>query len=198
MSLNIRKKDAEIITAVLNGDKEEYSILVRRYQDRIIAFCLSMLAEREAARDAAQEVFIKAFKGLGNFHGYASFSTWLHKIAYNHCCTLLQRNRAARTESLDGMSLPEREAAEKRIGHEKPAEEDVSQLTAQAVNSLPAAYRAAISLRLQGADYQTIAASLGVSVDSVKARLRRARIILRIRLRHFLPGGQSTPVEAQK
>ncbi len=198
MSLTARKKDAEVITAVRNGDKEEFSILVCRYQDRIIAFCLSMLAEREAARDAAQEIFIKAFKGLDSFHGDASFATWLYKIAYNHCCTLLQRKHAARTVSLDGMSLPEREAAEKRICPEKPAEEDVSQLTAQAVNSLPAGYRASISLRLQGADYQTIAVSLGISVDSVKARLRRARIILRVRLRHFLPGGQSTPMEARK
>ncbi|HBA60518.1 MAG TPA: hypothetical protein DCZ92_06820 [Elusimicrobia bacterium] len=198
MSLTTIKKDAEVITAVRNGDKEEFSILVRRYQARIIAFCFSMLAEREAARDAAQEIFIKAFKGLDNFHGSASFSTWLYKIAYNHCCTLLQHKRIAITESLDGMSMPEREAAEKRLCTEKPAGEDISQLTTEALNSLPAGYRAAISLRLQGADYQTIAASLEISVDSVKARLRRARIILRARLRHFLPGGRSIPMEAQQ
>lgn len=192
MSLTARKKDAEVITAVRNGDKEEFSILVRRYQDRIIAFCLSMLAEREAARDAAQEIFIKAFKGLDNFQGDASFATWFYKIAYNHCCTLLKYKKNARTESLDGMTEQEREAAEKRLYTEKPAGEDTSQLTAEALRSLPAGYRAAISLRLQGADYQTIATGLGVSVDSVKAKLRRARILLRARLRHFLPDSQST------
>jgi len=195
VSLTARREDAEIVTAVRNGDREAFSILVRRYQDRIIAFCFSMLVEKEAARDAAQEVFIKAFKGLAGFNGCASFATWLYMIAYNHCCTLLQRGRMARMESLDGMPMPEREAAEKKLNAEKPAGEDISQLTAEALNSLPAGYRAAISLRLQGADYQTIAEGLGVSVDSVKARLRRARILLRARLRHFLPAGQSTQEE---
>ena len=199
MALSEEKRDIDIISAVLDGDTEEFAVLIRRYQDKILGFCLSMLSENEAARDAAQEIFIKAYKGLADFRGDSAFSTWLYRIAFNHCRTLQQRTASARTESLDAMSAPAREEAERRIPRPlDTSDDDLSKLAAQAVDSLPAGYRAAISLRLQGADYQTIAATLGVSVDSVKARLRRARIILRDRLRHFLSGSASKQKEPLK
>jgi RNA polymerase sigma-70 factor (ECF subfamily) len=199
MLFRAEKPDGEVIAAVLNGDKEEFSVLVRRYQDRIIGFCFTMLGEKEAARDGAQETFIKAFKGLGNFHGKSSFSTWLYKIAYNHCCSMRRRRTAARTESLDAMSVQARENAEKLLSHSGTApDDDSAKLASLALNALPPAYRAVISLRLQGEEYKSIAAALGISVDSVKARLRRARAILRIKLRHFLPESASTRTGARK
>lgn len=198
MLFRAEKTDEEIITAVLNGDREEFSVLVRRYQDRIIGFCFKTLGEKEAARDAAQETFIKAFKGLGGFNGDASFSTWLYKIAYNHCCSMRRRRTAARMESLDAMSVQARESAERLLFHASPEPNGNAKLAALALTALPPAYRAVISLRLQGEGYKNIAAALGITVDSVKARLKRARAILRIKLRHFLPGSASASTGAQK
>lgn len=192
------RNDGEIISAVLGGDREEFAVLVNRYQNRIRGFCLSLLSEDEAARDAAQEIFIKAFKGLEKFRGDSSFSTWLYRIAYNHCRSLRGKTAGRRTESLDAMSEFDREKAEKRLEAAVPADGDLAGLAARAIDSLPAAYRAAVQLRLQGADYQAIASALGVSPDSVKARLRRARVILRARLRHFLPDGLSKVKEPLK
>ncbi|OGR39335.1 MAG: hypothetical protein A2X29_06655 [Elusimicrobia bacterium GWA2_64_40] len=183
---------------MLGGDREEFAVLVNRYQNRIRGFCLSLLSEDEAARDAAQEIFIKAFKGLEKFRGDSSFSTWLYRIAYNHCRSLRGKTAGRRTESLDAMSEFDREKAEKRLEAAVPADGDLAGLAARAIDSLPAAYRAAVQLRLQGADYQAIASALGVSPDSVKARLRRARVILRARLRHFLPDGLSKVKEPLK
>ena len=57
----------------------------------------------------------------------------------------------------------------------------------KAMAALPEGYRAVMFMRLQGEDYRTIALSLGISEDSVRAKLRRARLILRARLRHFFP-----------
>jgi len=56
---------------------------------------------------------------------------------------------------------------------------------------LPEHYRALVALRLQGEDYRAMAETLGLSLEAVRARLRRARLILRRDLRHFLPGGMS-------
>lgn len=185
------RNDGAIIAAVLEGDREEFAVLVNRYQNRIRGFCLSLLSENEAARDAAQEIFIKAFKGLGNFRGDSSFSTWLYRIAYNHCSSLRGRAAQSRIESLDAMSEFDREKAEKRLEPAAPDDRELPELASQAIESLPAGYRAAVYMRLQGADYRAIASALGVSPDSVRARLRRARVILRARLRHFLPDGLS-------
>ncbi len=68
-----------MIDDVLNGDTSAFSGLVTRHQQKLIGFCLSMLSNRQAAEDAAQEIFIKAFTSLPGFRKGSSFSTWLYR-----------------------------------------------------------------------------------------------------------------------
>jgi RNA polymerase sigma-70 factor (ECF subfamily) len=185
MALRPQRTDADIIAEVLAGDSDDYAILVIRYQGRITSLCFSMLGEEQAALDAAQDIFIKAFKGLPGFRGGAAFSTWLYRIGYNHCCSVLERRKNARTESLDAMPPHTREAAGNQAPLTEPIADGAAKLAAQALRALPPAYRAAFSLRLQGESYSNIASASGVSVDSVKARLRRARVILRAKLSEY-------------
>lgn len=177
--------DTELIAAVLNGDNEAFAGLVSRHQRQVAGFCLSMLSDAQAAEDAAQDVFVKAFTALSGFRGGASFSTWLYRIAYNHCCNLRRKTARNRQESLDAMPEAAREKALRAAAGETPHTAPVK--PEAALGALPPAYRAVIAMRLEGLSYSDIAASLEVSVDSVKARLKRARIILRARLRHLLP-----------
>jgi RNA polymerase sigma-70 factor (ECF subfamily) len=180
------RNDSGIIEEVLDGDTEAFAELVCRYQARVVSFCRSMLGD--GAEDAAQEIFLKAFTGLSGFRLEAAFSTWLYRIAYNHCCTLLKKRSSSPVESLDAMPEAAREkagATSSGRGPENGEETDAAILKALA--GLPGNYRAAMALRLQGEDYRSIALALGISEDSVRARLRRARLILRAALRHFLP-----------
>ena len=164
-----------------------------RYQQKVLGFCLSMLRNTQGAEDAAQEIFTKSFTALPQFRGGATFSTWLYRIAYNHCCNIRAKNTRTRQESLDSMPESERD---KVLGAQAPGTESAeTELSAVALGELPAEYRAVIALRLEGESYAAIAAALGTSADSVKARLRRARAILRIRLRHLLPEELSKPTE---
>lgn len=185
MALRSQLTDAEVVAEVLAGDNEDYAILVIRNQGKVISLCLSMLGEEQTALDAAQDIFIKAFKGLPGFLGGASFSTWLYRIGYNHCCSVLERRKNARTESLDAMPPHAREAAGNQAPLTAPTADGAAKLAAQALRALPPAYRAAFSLKLQGESYRDIASASGVSVDSVKARLRRARVILRAKLSEY-------------
>ncbi len=190
------REDREIIDSVLDGDNEAYSELVLRYQDRLLGFCYSMLYRRAEAEDAAQEIFIKAYRSLPDFRGDSSFSTWLYRIAFNHCSSLRKRAAARSTESFDAMTDQRREellSSPGAVTDAQPCED----MAASAMLALPEAYRAAMAMRLEGEDYKAIADSLGISVDSVKARLRRARIILRDKLRHFLPEGTSNTTEEE-
>jgi len=188
------KSDQDIIESVLSGETEEFSALVLRHQAKVLGFCFSMLAGRQAAEDAAQEIFIKAYRSLEDFRGDSAFSTWLYRIAFNHCASIRARAARSRTESFDAMTESERDKALSARGA-RSADPPGDDLAARAMMELPENYRAVMAMRLEGEDYRAIADSLGISVDSVKARLRRARVILRDRLRHFLPAGASKITE---
>ncbi|MCX5786232.1 MAG: RNA polymerase sigma factor [Elusimicrobia bacterium] len=188
--------DTELITEVLNGDTDSFSVLVIRHQQKVLGFCLSMLSNRQAAEDAAQEIFVKAFTAMPGFRRGSSFSTWLYRIAFNHCCNLRRKTCRARQESFDAMTEAAREKAMRAAAPEAAPHED-PEIAAGAMAALPAAYRAVVALRLEGENYAEIAVALGVSMDSVKAKLRRARVILRARLRHVLPEQVSKHTERE-
>lgn len=157
----------------------DFERLILENQDRVFRLCASMLGDRREAEDAAQEVFLKAYRSLGKFKGQAAVSTWLHRIAANHCLDVL-RKRARRPAE------PLTEELAQRLFTEPPDLEALD-LADRALSELPPDYRLALTLReLQGFTYEEIAEITGSSLDSVKARLRRAREQLEERLRHFL------------
>ena len=173
-----------------------FAELVLRHQRGIIGFCASMLPYGEGAEDAAQEVFIKAFKSLESFRGDSAFSTWLYRIAFNHCCDLKKSSARRRTDSLEDLPYAVREKAVGRMDQPERGKPELEALAA-AMARLPENYRALVALRLEGEDYRAMAETLGLSLEAVRARLRRARLILRRELRHFLPGGMSNSTETE-
>ncbi|MCB4756950.1 MAG: RNA polymerase sigma factor [Elusimicrobia bacterium] len=178
-------EDFEIINEILSGNQDAYGILVRRYHLKVMGFCLSILKNRTESDDAAQEIFLKAFKGLASFQGESAFSTWLYRIAYNHCMNVQKSRQRHRLESLD--ALLERgngEIGEDRITSASLGEE--SDLVQKALFSLPEDYRAVLNLRLRGLNYKEISLALNISLDTVKARLKRSRQSLREKFGHFL------------
>ncbi|CAM4038570.1 RNA polymerase sigma factor [Saccharibacillus endophyticus] len=69
-----------VIAQVLAGRRECYETIVQTYEKQIYVYCRLLLRDQTEAEDAAQEVFIKAYKGLGSYEKRASFSSWLHRI----------------------------------------------------------------------------------------------------------------------
>lgn len=152
-----------------------------------------MLGSRSPAEDACQEVFIKAYRSLERFKNAASFSTWIYRIASNHCLDLLRREAREKTDSLE--ALLESEGGQIRAII--PSDPDSSlaaenrDLVHRVLNQLPPDYRLMLVLReTQGLSYEELAETLDCSLDSVKSKLKRARQALEEILRHFLkPGG---------
>lgn len=186
--------DAELIDDVICGDRAAFAGLVERHQQRVLGFCCSLLGSREDAEDAAQEVFTKAFQALPDFRRGASFSTWLYRIACNHCSNVRRAAARARQDSFDAMTEEARERAMLNAAP-APIQPVEPEIPAAALAGLPAAYRAAIALRLEGETYAGIAAALGISEEAVRARLKRARGVLRRKLRHLLPAPVSKATE---
>lgn len=169
--------DAQLARRAAHGDDDAFAQLVRRHAPRVRALCAAALDGAEEAEDAAQEAFLKAHRALGRFAGAASFGTWLHRIAVNHCLDLLRVAGRRRCESLDALLEADAAALGCVLREESPAKalEDrdaVSRLLAR----LNPEQRLALTLReVEGLSYAEIAAAMSCSLDAVKARLKRAR-----------------------
>ncbi len=79
------------IDRIKAGDREAFSWVVEQYKDMVYTVCLRMLTDEDDASDAAQEVFIKTYKSIGGFQEKSKFSTWVYRIAYNHCVSVIRR-----------------------------------------------------------------------------------------------------------
>lgn len=187
----VSSDDKVVIQNVLNGDREAYSVLVRRYQASLIRLCHSLLHTAADAQDAAQEIFVKAYLNLGSFKESSAFYTWLYRIAVNHCLSVLRTRKRRGTESLDKLlqSNPEATEALFAVSETIRSKMAAGELLTALLDSLPANYRIVLLLReSEGMSYEEIAAVMGSSLDSVKALLKRARAEITEKMRHFRPG----------
>ena len=183
MNASEKALDQEAIRAVRAGQRDAYEGLVRRHETRLRSLCLSLMGDPAEADDAAQEVFWKAYRALSNFREEAAFATWIHRIAVRHCLDRRRSQKRRRQESLDALLEKGLDPAEKPA----PAAEARNEL-ARALAGLAPEYRTVLVLReAQGFTYEEIAQAMSTSLDSVKARLRRAREALREAARHLMP-----------
>lgn len=164
------------------GDTESYAELVRQHQGYAYRLCLAILADHHDAEDAAAAAFYKAFRGLPRFQGQAAFRTWLTRIAVNQCKDQLRRRRRHPTRSLDAMA--EAGAPLPAALVSRPQPEPAPALPLEALEKLSPGERKLLDLlRLEDSlSYQELGQRLGLSLDGVKGRLKRARE----KLRHFL------------
>lgn len=181
--------DNELIESVLSGGQDDYAELVRRHHARVAALCVSMLG-RSAAEDAAQEVFLKAYARLRDFRRDSAFSTWLYRIASNHCLDALRAEARRKSESLDGLVEREGPGLQRLLADpgDAPRSFEDSELVRDVLSRLPDDYRLILTLReMEGLEYKELMEALDCSMDSVKAKLQRARRKFREVLRHILP-----------
>jgi RNA polymerase sigma-70 factor (ECF subfamily) len=174
----------DLIAGLRAGDEAAYEELVRQHAGAMLAVARRLLRNDEDAREAVQDAFLQAFRGVDAFREEARLSTWLHRIVVN---TALMRLRAAsrRPEVPSGDLLPvfdgDGQHAEPLsalpVGPADALErEETRALVRACIAELPAAYRAVIVLRdLEELSTEEAAAALGVSANAVKIRLHRAR-----------------------
>jgi RNA polymerase sigma-70 factor (ECF subfamily) len=169
--------DTDLIRLFRESEISAFEELVRKYQDRIYNLCRYMVRDPREAQDAAQDVFLKAYRGLKDFKPESSLYTWLYRIAVNTCLDYKRRSRreARRNESLSE-DLPSAEPSPDSLCESKEKTEALQ----AALAKLHAKLRAAIVLReIEGLPYEEIARVLHISVGTVKSRLSRAREELR-------------------
>jgi RNA polymerase sigma factor (sigma-70 family) len=185
MDATDRRDDAELVAAVLAGDREAFGPLLGRWQPSVLRLCRRLLGPGPQAEDVAQEAAVAAFLGLARLAEPARFGPWLHAIAANRARMALRRWRLLAAEGL----APDA-AVGLHTGQAGPTPEDAwaSRETHQAIlaalKELPPATReAVIGFYLQGYSYQELAELLGTPISTVRGRLYQGRRRLRKALR---------------
>lgn len=177
MPLDVRLD--ELVRRSREGDLEAFDVLVGRYYRLVFGIAYRMLNGREAAEDATQEIFIKAWSNLSRFRNASRFTTWLHSIAVRHCLDAFRkRNReAARREptsleeGVDLDHLPERDPSM----IPGTAQWNLCRSIQDAVERLPEDQRAVVILYyLAGYSVEEIASSLGMHPNTIYARLNKS------------------------
>lgn len=161
--------DGDVVRAVLAGDVAQYAILVRRYQDRYARFAQRLLGSMDAAEDAVQDAFIRAYEQLGRCREPDNFVGWFFLILRNRC---LAEQRSRKTivplESELG-----RQPASDRADRRAEAEDERRALN-DAIAALTPEQREVFVLRhIEGWSYESIAQHTGVSVAALKMRMHR-------------------------
>lgn len=154
---------------------EAFELLLERFKDKVFRLAFSMLRDETQAEDAAQEIFLRIWKGLPGYHGAASLSTWIYTISRNTCLTELKKRAAHPTVSLSDPALEESLdalPAMQTSDRQRGAEMDAQVMLAQ----LPEKYRRVITLfYLEQKAYEQVAAMLGIPLGTVKTLLFRAK-----------------------
>jgi RNA polymerase sigma-70 factor (ECF subfamily) len=188
--------------ALLSGlraqDGRAFEQLVRIYCMRLLAVARRVLRNEEDAREALQDAFLSAFKGIGGFDGRSPLSTWLHRIVLN-CALMKLRRRVCRPELPIDPLLPgfledghqaEPAAPWRDTGPNAVEREETCRLVRNGIENLPESYRTVLVLRdIEGLDTEETASLLGVSTGVVKTRLHRARQALRTLLDPYFREG---------
>jgi RNA polymerase sigma-70 factor, ECF subfamily len=177
-SKNQQIPDEQLVRQFLAGEREAFSLLVRRHQERVMRVCLRLVLSPADAQDACQEVFIKIAERLHTYQPSAQFSTWLYRITVNHCLNVLRSRRRRRW--LSPFSKEPTAVLEIAAPDDDPLQstekQERQQQVRRALAGLPEEQRLAVVLhRYEGLSYEEIAQVLQVSVSAVESRLHRAK-----------------------
>ena len=182
--------DELLIERIKAGDMAAYNVMVIRHYDRIFSRVLQLLNNKQDAEEVTQDAFIRAHRGLENFRGEASFSTWLYQIATNLAHNRYWywfRRKRDQSISLDQPQCDDGSLTLENVmpcADENPAEAVVTQEFVDRVSAcmqyLNDKHKEVLILRnVKNLTYDEIAQQLEISVGTVKSRIARARESLR-------------------
>lgn len=180
--------ESELVRRLQAGEDAAFEELVRQNAARLLAVARRLLRSEDDARDAVQEAFTQAFRAIGRFEGGARLSTWLHRIVVNASLMKL-RTRSRKPEQAIEDLLPRFYEDGHRIdpgpawrqdGPDPVESRELRTLVRTSIDRLPEIHRNVLLLRdIEELSTEETARMLGVTLETVKVRLHRARQALR-------------------
>ncbi len=165
------------VERVKAGDREAFGGLVDAHKDMVYTVCLRMLTSEADAEEAAQDVFVKAYRSIGSFQARAKFSTWLYRIAYNQCISVIRKK--VKMIDLAG-EVPEGALDEGEMnGLENISAQERSQYLKMAIESLNETDAVVVTLfYFDEMSLEEIGEITGLSSGNIRIKLHRSRKLM--------------------
>lgn len=172
---NIQKTDYEIIHNVLNGNKEDYALIINRYQNYVVNIISKLITDKEDIKDLTQEIFIKVYYCLPKYNIKYEFKNWLYKLTINYILDFIRSKNSKyklkilseeeyQYELMEGDELYKKEELREKI-----------ERLYECINKLKSKYKEVVILKyIEGLQIEQIAEILNISYNNVKIRLHRA------------------------
>ncbi len=194
--------DLTLVERVRTGDQRAFKLLVERYQRKVFSVALGMLKDKEEARDAAQEAFIKVHRYLDHFKGDASFYTWLYRITVNICIDVIRKKGSRGKDQLEFDESIKVDLAEANIGalgsrlgtnpQKSALRAELARHITDAIAQLPEAHREILLLReVEGMSYEDLSRTFDIPKGTVMSRLFHARLKMQKILNEYLEMDES-------
>ncbi|ATG72846.1 RNA polymerase sigma factor RpoE [Zobellella denitrificans] len=186
--------DQQLVERVQRGDKNAYSLLVRKYQHKVANLVSRYVSNPGDVPDVTQEAFIKAYRALPGFRGESAFFTWLYRIAVNTAKNYLvsQRRRPPGSDvEIDDAEYYDGGEALKELSSPENLmlSDEIKRAVFETIDALPEDLKTAITLReLEGMSYEEIASVMDCPVGTVRSRIFRAREAIDKRVQPLLQG----------
>lgn len=181
--------DVELMLRFQKGDERAFEELVRRHTRSLLNLVYRYLGDASRAEDVAQDIFVKVYRARRKYQPKAKFSTWLYRIAVNHCLNEIRARRGEPAVASSADDLVEEIAGgppDARLGRL-----ELQQAVKRAIDALPENQRMAVLLaRYEEMSYGEIAEALGMSLEAVKALLHRAKENLKQALARYARDGE--------
>lgn len=173
--------DNVVVNRVLDGEKELFEILVRRYNQTLYRAVRSYLKSEKDIEDTMQDAYLKAFRKLHQFKNDAAFSTWLVRIGINEALQRIRKQSRVQSVKIAQTENDTFQPESRQMDPEqKTIQNETRLLLEKAVDRLPEKYRVVYVLReVEKMDHKSIAKCLALSNSNVKVRFHRSKEMLK-------------------
>jgi len=191
-ALTFQSEEAALIAELQAGSEEAFAWLISRYHQPIYSLLARAVQDRADAADLTQEVFVKVFRGVGNFHGESSLRTWIYRIALHEASNQRRwwmrhkqpeipiEQEMIETDSGQPILLKDTLVDPAESAFEVVVHEENRARVEEALSQVPEPFRTTLILRdIEGFVYEEVAEMLGVNLGTVKSRLVRGRAALK-------------------
>jgi RNA polymerase sigma-70 factor (ECF subfamily) len=187
-----RDLDLQLVQRIQNGEQVAFTLLVRKYQNRVANILTRYVRNSGDIADVTQEVFLKVHRSLPSFRGDSAFYTWLYRITVNKAKNYLtSQSRRPPASDIDAMDADSYDGSNALRETDEPEAvlraEEIKKVILTTIESLPAELKSAIILReLEGMSYDEIANIEDCPIGTVRSRIFRAREIIDKQLKPLL------------
>lgn len=184
MQKQTKLTDEQLVNAYAKGDNEAFDTLLNRHKDRVLAYIIHIVKNRDLAEDLFQETFVKAIMTIkqGRYTESGKFSAWLTRIAHNLIIDHYRQEKSENTVSADNDDtdlLNRRDLAEATI-EDHLVEKQILKDVRKIIGILPASQREVVMMRYyKDMSFKEISEATGVSINTALGRMRYAIINMR-------------------